>query len=95
MENWNTIHNELLSITRVSLILNCSVITIKRWYKWANEYDISQINGVSLPQYTTDNRGTWFFTYPQVNQLREFRKHLKWGQMSKFNCRYYNKKKGE
>lgn len=51
---------------------------------------------VNLPQYTTDNRGTWYFTPEQVKQLQEFRKNLKWGEMAEFNSKYYwSKKKGE
>ena len=94
MDNWN-IHNDMLSITRTSLMLNCSPATIKRWYKWVK---ISKRNTeeVGLPKFTTDKKGTWFFTYEQIGQLQNFRKNLKWGQMSEFNSKYYwSKKKGD
>ena len=94
MENWN-IHNEMLSITRAALILNCSPATIKRWYKWADKSG-KAICEVGLPTYTTDSKGTWYFKLEQVTELQNFRKNLKWGQMSDFNSKYYwSKKKGE
>lgn len=94
MENWN-IHNEILSITRTALMLNCSPATIKRWYKWADKSGKS-IREVGLPAYTTDSKGTWYFKLEQVTELQNFRKNLKWGQMSDFNSKYYwSKKKGE
>lgn len=94
MENWN-IHNDLLSITRTALMLNCSPATIKRWYKWADKSG-KTICEVGLPAYTTDSKGTWYFKLEQVTELQNFRKNLKWGQMSDFNSKYYwSKKKGE
>ena len=94
MENWN-IHNDLLSITRTALMLNCSPATIKRWYKWADKWG-KAIYEVGLPAYTTDSKGTWYFKLEQVTELQNFRKNLKWGQMSDFNSKYYwSKKKGE
>lgn len=94
MENWN-IHSDAYSITRVALFLNCSPATIKRWYKWAEK--TGRTTGeVGLPDYTTDNKGTWYFKYHQISQLQNFRKNLKWGEMSDFNAKYYwSKKKGE
>lgn len=94
MEEWN-IHNQKYSITRVAIILNCSPLTIKRWYKWASSTD-ETLKNLGLPQYTTDKRGTWYFNSEQIKQLQNFRKNLKWGQMSDFNSKYYwSKKKGE
>lgn len=90
-----SIHNDDYSITRVAIILNCSPATIKRWYKWASKEN-KTFQEVGLPIYTTDNRGTWYFNDEQVSQLLNFKKNLKWGQMSKFNSKYYwSKKKGE
>lgn len=94
MEELN-IHNQMYSITRTALMLNCNPATIKRWYKWADKTGRT-ICKVGLPAYTTDTRGTWFFTYEQIKQLQEFRANLKWGEMSEFNSKYYwSKKKGE
>lgn len=93
--NWNTVHTEQISITRVAFMLNVNPLTIKRWYKWAMNTG-KTIEEVGLPQYTTDNRGTWFFNLEQVNELQNFRQNLKWGQMAEFNSKYYwSKKKGE
>lgn len=94
MEEWN-IHNGMYSITRVAIMLNCSPATIKRWYKWVSKTN-QTIENAGLPQYTTDKKGTWFFTLEQVKELNNFRNNLKWGQMSEFNQKYYwSKKKGE
>ena len=90
----NTIHTEKLSITRVSLILNVAPLTIKRWYKWAMNTG-KTIEEVGLPQYVTDNRGTWFFTPEQITELQDFRKNLKWGEMADFNSKYYWSKRKE
>lgn len=93
--DWNTIHTEQISITRVALMLNIAPLTIKRWYKWAMTTGKTN-EEIGLPQYTTDNRGTWFFTLEQVNELQTFRKNIKWGQMAEFNSKYYwSKKKGD
>lgn len=89
------IHKDKYSITRVSIILGCSPATIKRWYKWASKEN-QLWDKVGLPIYSKDNRGTWYFSREQVNQLINFKKNLKWGQMSDFNSKYYwSKKKGE
>lgn len=94
MEEWN-IHNEIYSITRVSIILNCSPATIKRWYRWVSKTN-QTIEKVGLPKYTTNSRGTWFFTNEQIKQLQHFKQNLKWGEMSEFNSKYYwSKKKGD
>ncbi len=94
MENWN-IHNDMLSITRTALMLNCSPATIKRWYKWADKSG-KTICEVGLPAYIKDSKGTWYFKLEQILELQNFRKNLKWGQMSDFNSKYYwSKKKGE
>lgn len=95
MDNWNTIHNETISITRVALMLNVNPLTIKRWYKWAMKAGKTK-EEVGLPVYNTDGRGTWLFTLEQVKELQTFRKNLKWGEMAEFNSKYYwSKKKGE
>lgn len=94
MDDWN-IHNEFFSITRVALMINCSPATIKRWYKWADKSG-KAICEVGLPAYVTNNKGTWFFNLQDVQSLIQFKKNLKWGQMSDFNSKYYwSKKKGE
>lgn len=94
MDNWN-IHNDMLSITRTALMLNCSPATIKRWYKWADKSG-KAICEVGLPAYIKDSKGTWYFKLEQIPELQNFRKNLKWGQMSEFNSKYYwSKKKGE
>lgn len=94
MQNSN-IHNQMYSITRVALLLNCSPATIKRWYKWANKTG-KTIDEVGLPAYGVSTKGTWYFTIEQVKELQNFRKNLKWGQMAKFNSEYYwSKKKGD
>jgi len=94
LRDWD-IHNEICSITRTALILNVSPATIKRWYKWAIKTGRT-LEEVGLPQYVTDNRGTWYFTFDQVTQLQDFRKCLKWGAMAEFNSKYYwSKKKGD
>ncbi len=90
----NTIHTGQISITRVAFMLNVSPLTIKRWYKWAKKTGKTP-EDVGLPIYTTDNRGTWFFTMEQVNQLQEFRQNLKWGEMAEFNSKYYWGKRKE
>lgn len=89
------IHNDKYSITRVSIILNCSPATIKRWYKWASMTN-ELWEDIGLPIYSRDTRGTWYFTNEQVKQLINFKKNLKWGQMANFNSKYYwSKKKGD
>lgn len=76
-------------------MLNVAPLTIKRWYKWAMNTGRT-LNEVGLPEYSTDNRGTWFFTMEQINQLQQFRQSLKWGEMAEFNSQYYwSKKKGD
>lgn len=88
---------ELFSTARAAQILDVSTITLKRWYKWYEDDSYTKPKGLKLPEYTTDNRGTKFFTLEQVQELRAFQQNLKTiyrGCMSEFNATYQWGKRG-
>lgn len=82
---------EKFSTARAAQILDVSTKTIIRWYKWYEDDDYSKPTGLRLPEYTTDNRGTKFFTMQAIQQLEDFKSKLKTdyrGCMSTFNATY-------
>lgn len=79
------------SIARVAQILDVSTVTIKRWYRWYENPDFVKPKELALPTYTTDNRGTRFFTMEDVAVLEQFKKDLQGkyrGCMAEFNAYY-------
>lgn len=82
---------ERFSTARAAQILDISTETLKRWYKWYEDEKWEKPEGLKLPEYTTDNRGTKFFTMEQVQELVTFRDKLHneyRGCMAEFNSYY-------
>ena len=80
---------EKFSTSRAAQILDVSTITLKRWYKWYEDDSYTKPKGLKLPEYTTDNRGTRFFTMLAIQQLEDFKNKLKTeyrGCMADFNA---------
>lgn len=80
---------ELFSTARTAQILDVSTITLKRWYKWYEDDSYTKPKGLKLPEYTTDNRGTRFFTMEQIQELHQFQIDLRSkyrGIMADFNA---------
>lgn len=90
----------MYSTSRTAMLLDISPITLKRWYKWYEDdsykkpYDFK-----GLPPYTTDGRGTKFFTDEALDELVEFKDELEnghWrGCMAEFNANYQWGKRGK
>lgn len=83
--------SEKFSTARTAQILDISTITLKRWYKWYEDDSYTKPLGLKLPEYTTDNRGTRFFTMQAIQQLEDFKTKLKTeyrGCMAEFNAVY-------
>lgn len=77
------------SIARTAQIADVSTNTIKRWYKWYENDDYIKPDGLKLPEYTVDNRGTKFFTMEAVQELIQFKEDLQGkyrGCMAEFNA---------
>lgn len=64
---------KLFSTSRAAQILDVSTITLKRWYKWYEDDSYIKPTGLKLPEYTTDARGTKFFTMLAIQQLEDFK----------------------
>lgn len=82
---------KLFSIGQVAQILDISTATLKRWYKWYECEDYDKPPGLKLPEYSTDNRGTKYFTIDSVAALKVFKHDLQFkyrGIMSEFNANY-------
>lgn len=81
--------NKLFSTSRTAQILEVSDNTLKRWYKWYENEDYVKPEGLRLPEYTVDSRGTKFFTMQAVQELIQFKNDLQGkyrGCMAEFNA---------
>lgn len=82
---------EKFSTARTAQILDISTETLKRWYKWFENDSYVKPDGLKLPKYTTDNRGTKFFTMEDIQQLEDFKQKLQTeyrGCMAEFNAHW-------
>ena len=82
---------ERFSTARTAQILDISTKTLKTWYRWWEDESFTKPEGLKLPKYTTDNRGTKFFTMEAVQELAQFKKDLQTkyrGCMATFNAIY-------
>ena len=89
--------SEKFSIARAAQIIDVSTQTLKRWYKWYESPDYVKPNGLKLPEYTTDNRGTKFFTMEAVQELTNIKELMSTtykGCMADFNAVYQWGKRG-
>ena len=80
---------KLFSTSRTAQILDVSDRTLVRWYKWYENDAYEKPVELKLPEYTTDNRGTKFFTMEAIQQLQEFKDKLQGeyrGVMAEFNA---------
>ena len=82
---------ERYSTSRVAQILDVSVATLNRWYKWYESDDYEKPVGLKLPQYVKDSRGTELFTMKDIQKLAAFKDSLQGeyrGCMAEFNAVY-------
>lgn len=89
--------SEKFSIARAAQIIDVSTQTLKRWYKWYESPDYVKPEGLKLPEYTTDNRGTKFFTMEAVQELANIKVLMSTtykGCMADFNAIYQWGKRG-
>lgn len=80
---------ERFSTARAAQIIDVSTKTLKMWYKWWEDDSYEKPVGLSLPEYTTDGRGTRFFTYDAVQALEVFKQAIRneyKGCMAEFNA---------
>lgn len=80
---------ERFSTARTAQILDTSTSTLNRWYKWYENDDFVKPAELILPKYTTDNRGTKFFTMDDIAVLEQFKNDLQGkyrGIMAEFNA---------
>lgn len=82
---------ERYSTSRVAQILDVSVATLNRWYKWYESDDYEKPVGLKLPKYIRDTRGTKLFTMADIQELTAFKVALQneyRGVMAEFNAVY-------
>ena len=90
-------NEEMFSIARTAQIIDVSTQTLKRWYKWYEDDSYEKPDGFKLPTYTTDNRGTRFFTMSAVQELVKIKNLMSTeyrGCMADFNAAYQWGKRG-
>lgn len=83
--------SEIFSTARAAQILDISTETLIRWYKWYENEDFHKPAGLKLPSYTTNSKGTKFFTMEAIQDLSQFQTDLKTkyrGCMAEFNAVY-------
>lgn len=80
------------STNRTAQIVDISTNTLKRWYKWYEDDNYIKPEGLKLPEYTVDGRGTKFFTMEAVQELIQFKEELMRGKyrgcMGDFNAKF-------
>lgn len=81
-----------LSINKIALILDVSIITIKRWYLWWENPEFEKPDELFLPKYYhMDRRKTKFFREQDIPHLKKFQQDINGkyrGVMSEFNAVY-------
>ena len=83
----------LISISKMAQVIGVSTLTIKRWYKWYENDDYEKPEGLVLPSYIIDNRGTKFFNVGDVVAFEQFVEDMKRGNkyhgcMADYNAGY-------
>ena len=81
-----------LSINQVSIIIDSSVTTIKRWYKWYEDDNFDKPLDLVLPKYYyLDGRKTKYFHRNDIVILQKFKECLNTchkGIMAEYNAEY-------
>lgn len=89
---------KLYSTSRAAQILDVSTNTVIRWYKWYENDKYEKPVDLILPEYTTDNRGTKFFTIEAIQALQGLKDKLQGeykGCMADFNAYWQWGKRGK
>lgn len=90
---------DYISIGKASVMVDVSVTTITRWYKWWESTEIEKPADLILPPYYyKDRRKTKFFKRSDIVHLEDFRDKVQTvhrGVMANFNASYQWGKRGE
>lgn len=88
----NDFNKEYLSINQVSVIIDCSATSIKRWYKWFEDDNYEKPLDLKLPPYYyVDGRKTKHFKREDIIILQDFKEKLNTshkGIMAEYNANY-------
>lgn len=86
------LNNNVITIYRAALMLEVSVNTIERWYKWYNDPQYIKRKELILPDlvYTVNNsghkcRGLYANDF---DTLKQFQKNIQRGDMANYNARH-------
>lgn len=81
-----------LSINQVAIIIDSSVTSIKRWYKWYEDNTFDTPKDLILPKYYyLDGRKTKYFHRGDIITLQDFKEKLNTshkGIMAEYNANY-------
>lgn len=81
-----------LSISKVALLLDVSVITIRRWYIWWENDEFEKPKELYLPRYYyMDRRKTKYFKEQDIPHIKKFQEDINGkykGVMGEFNAVY-------
>ena len=90
--------NSMFSTSRTAQILDVSDRTLTRWYVWYENDGFKKPDGLKLPEYVRDSRGTRFFTMEAIQELLQFKEDLQGkyrGCMADFNAHWQWGKRGK
>lgn len=91
--------DDYISISKVAYIIDTSIETLKRWYRWYESPEFEKPNDLVLPQYYfMDRRMTKYFKKSDLHMFKEFKAKLAtthWGIMADFNAAYQWGKRGK
>lgn len=89
---------EVFSIQKVALVLDVSVNTLKRWYKWFEDDTYEKPKELKLPHcYYLDSKGTRYIKIQDIALLEDFGNKIQneyKGVMAEFNSKYQWGKRG-
>lgn len=94
-----TLNDEYVSAGKVSLMLDISLATLYRWYKWWENDNFPKPEGLYLPPYYhKDRRATKFFKKEDIPALEKFAEEVRGrfkGCMAEFNAALLWGKRGD
>lgn len=94
-----TLNDEYVSAGKAALLIEVTLDTLYRWYKWWENDNFAKPEGLYLPPYYhKDRRGTKFFKKEDIPALEKFAQDVRGrfkGCMADFNAAIFWGKRGD
>lgn len=85
-----TLNDDYVSAGRACLLVDITIDTLYRWYKWWENDNFPKPEGLTLPTYYhKDRKGTKFFKKEDIPKLQKFARDIRGpykGCMAEFNA---------